>query len=589
MSGEESSSIKQCHRCAVGLPAPSGDCGKRMEVHFEFSVYGLILYLAFYFREGRKMYQALYRKWRPAVFEDVVGQDHITSVLKSEVQAGKISHAYLFCGPRGTGKTTCAKIIAKAANCLSPVNGDPCGKCAACRSIDSGNCTDVIEMDAASNNGVDDIRDIRDAVVYTPAELKYRVYIIDEVHMLSISAFNALLKTLEEPPEHVLFILATTELHKIPATVLSRCQRFDFHRVSPDDMVRRMEKVCAGEGIEAEAEALKLIAGLSQGAVRDALNMLEYCSGTGGRITLESASSMLGAASSKLLGEICTAISSGDAARALEITDKIYNSSRDIAVFWRELIAFYRDMLVYISSRGKVGADRPAAEYAEHYDAGTLFRILDIFITTESNMQKIPASAKIYAEMALIRACEPESAAPAQEVAYVQRAVPKPRAETARAASASSASPATPAAEAPRAESPLTSETVANAPTAEKSADDKPAETAKESASGKIPMRRWGDVVKRIVASDMALGSFIRGSAALECDGCLYVVFDKPFGISLMNDKRKGDVSSAIKEATGKDFPPEKILCLEQEKAENLLGEPMEELIKKFEEFGKEK
>ncbi len=534
------------------------------------------------------MYQALYRKWRPAVFEDVVGQDHITSVLKSEVQAGKISHAYLFCGPRGTGKTTCAKIIAKAANCLSPVNGDPCGKCAACRSIDSGNCTDVIEMDAASNNGVDDIRDIRDAVVYTPAELKYRVYIIDEVHMLSISAFNALLKTLEEPPEHVLFILATTELHKIPATVLSRCQRFDFHRVSPDDMVRRMEKVCAGEGIEAEAEALKLIAGLSQGAVRDALNMLEYCSGTGGRITLESASSMLGAASSKLLGEICTAISSGDAARALEITDKIYNSSRDIAVFWRELIAFYRDMLVYISSRGKVGADRPAAEYAEHYDAGTLFRILDIFITTESNMQKIPASAKIYAEMALIRACEPESAAPAQEVAYVQRAVPKPRAETARAASASSASPATPAAEAPRAESPLTSETVANAPTAEKSADDKPAETAKESASGKIPMRRWGDVVKRIVASDMALGSFIRGSAALECDGCLYVVFDKPFGISLMNDKRKGDVSSAIKEATGKDFPPEKILCLEQEKAENLLGEPMEELIKKFEEFGKE-
>lgn len=534
------------------------------------------------------MYQALYRKWRPAVFEDVVGQDHITSVLKSEVQAGKISHAYLFCGPRGTGKTTCAKIIAKAANCLSPVNGDPCGKCAACRSIDSGNCTDVIEMDAASNNGVDDIRDIRDAVVYTPAELKYRVYVIDEVHMLSISAFNALLKTLEEPPEHVLFILATTELHKIPATVLSRCQRFDFHRVSPDDMVSRMEKVCAGEGIEAEAEALKLIAGLSQGAVRDALNMLEYCSGTGGKITLESASSMLGAASSKLLGEICTAISSGDAAKALEITDEIYNSSRDIAVFWRELIAFYRDMLVYISSRGKVGADRPAAEYAEHYDAGTLFRILDIFITTESNMQKIPASAKIYAEMALIRACEPESAAPAQEAAYVQRAAPKPRAETARVTPASPTSPAAPAAEEPKAEISLSSSAPDGAPTAEKSADDKTAETAKKSASGKLPMRRWGDVVKRIAASDMALGSFIRGSAAFECDGCLYVVFDKPFGISLMNDKRKSDVSSAIKEATGKDFPPEKILCLEHEKAENMLGEPMEELIKKFEELGKE-
>ena len=178
------------------------------------------------------MYQALYRKWRPSTFAHVVGQEHITSILTSEVENGKISHAYLFCGPRGTGKTTCAKIIAKAANCEHPENGNPCGKCSSCLAIEAGTTTDIVEMDAASNNGVDNIRDLRDGVVYTPADLKYRVYIIDEVHMLSISAFNALLKTLEEPPEHVIFILATTELHKIPATVLSRCQRFDFHRVS---------------------------------------------------------------------------------------------------------------------------------------------------------------------------------------------------------------------------------------------------------------------------------------------------------------------------------------------------------------------
>ncbi len=537
------------------------------------------------------MYQALYRKWRPAVFEDVVGQDHITSVLKSEVQAGKISHAYLFCGPRGTGKTTCAKIIAKAANCLSPVNGDPCGKCAACHSIDSGNCTDVIEMDAASNNGVDDIRDIRDAVVYTPAELKYRVYIIDEVHMLSISAFNALLKTLEEPPEHVIFILATTELHKIPATVLSRCQRFDFRRVSPDDMVRRMEKVCAGEGIEADGEALKLIAGLSQGAVRDALNMLEYCSGTGGKITLESASSMLGAASSELLGRICLAISEGDAAKALEITDEIYNSSRDISVFWRELIAFLRDMLVYICSRGKAGKDKPAVGYAEYYDAASLFRILDIFIETESNMQKIPASAKIYAEMALIRACEPDSVmAEARDASHDQKNVARiqqrreaPVKAAEPAAVRTAEKPVSDGSHAAKADADSSAGMTSTANGAEQISAPSPA-----SATGKVPLRRWGDVVKRIASVDMALGSFIRGSAALEGDGYLYIVFDKPFGISLMNDKRKSDIGAVIQEVTGKTYHVEKILCVEQEKAEDMLGEPMEELIKKFEEFGKE-
>ena len=263
------------------------------------------------------MYQALYRKWRPSFFDDVVGQEHITSILKSEVENGKLSHAYLFCGPRGTGKTTCAKIIAKAANCLSPVNGNPCGKCEACLSIDAGTATDVVEMDAASNNGVDNIRELRDGVVYTPAELRFRVYIIDEVHMLSVAAFNALLKTLEEPPAHVIFILATTELHKIPATVLSRCQRFDFHRVSMDSIIDRLKTVCKGENISADLGSLELIARLSQGGMRDSLNMLEYCAGDGETITEEKAERLLGAASRTLLAKLTDAAAYGNTSSAI--------------------------------------------------------------------------------------------------------------------------------------------------------------------------------------------------------------------------------------------------------------------------------
>ena len=352
------------------------------------------------------MYQALYRKWRPSDFADVVGQEHVTSILTSEVEHGKISHAYLFCGPRGTGKTTCAKIIAKAANCLSPVNGSPCGKCKACLSIEAGTATDVVEMDAASNNGVDNIRELREGVVYTPADLKYRVYIIDEVHMLSISAFNALLKTLEEPPEHVIFILATTELHKIPATVLSRCQRFDFHRVSMDAIVGRLETVCKGEGLHAEREALELIARLSQGGMRDSLNMLEYCAGDGERINEEKAERLLGAASRTLLARLTDAAAYGNTASALEVIEEIHLSSRDIAVFWRELIAFARDMLIAVSTRMRSVKDELLRACAEKYSLPRLLCTLKIWMEAEADMQRNPSGARLYAEMSMIRACD---------------------------------------------------------------------------------------------------------------------------------------------------------------------------------------
>ena len=352
------------------------------------------------------MHQALYRKWRPAYFDDVVGQEHITSILKSEVENGKLSHAYLFCGPRGTGKTTCAKIIAKAANCLSPVNGNPCGKCEACLSVDAGTATDVVEMDAASNNGVDNIRELRDGVVYTPAELRFRVYIIDEVHMLSVAAFNALLKTLEEPPKHVIFILATTELHKIPATVLSRCQRFDFHRVSMDAIIQRLQTVCTGENISADLGSLELIARLSQGGMRDSLNMLEYCAGDGETITEAKAERLLGAASRTLLAKLADSAAYGNTASALSVIEEIHLSSRDISVFWRELISFGRDMLIAVSTRMRNVKDDLLRECAEKFSLPRLLYTLKIWMDAESDMQKNPSGARLYAEMAMIRSCD---------------------------------------------------------------------------------------------------------------------------------------------------------------------------------------
>lgn len=293
------------------------------------------------------MYQALYRKWRPKDFESVCGQEHITSVLKHEVKNDRYSHAYLFCGSRGTGKTTCAKLLAKAVNCLAPVDGSPCGRCEACQAIDAERTTDVIEMDAASNTGVDYIRDIRDAVMYAPSMLKNRVYIIDEVHMLSASAFNALLKTLEEPPSRVVFILATTERQKIPATILSRCQRFDFRRISVDVIAKRLTYISEQEGFDIEPAAARLIAKTAQGGMRDAISLLELCAGKEKKITLKSAIEVTGSVGREQAATAVEAIKEKDTDKLFEIISDITSSAKEITVFWRELTDFYRDMLVF--------------------------------------------------------------------------------------------------------------------------------------------------------------------------------------------------------------------------------------------------
>lgn len=292
------------------------------------------------------MYRALYRKWRPQRFEDVVGQRAIVTALKNQITAGRVGHAYLFTGVRGTGKTTCAKIFAKAVNCLHPVNGDPCGECEICKGIDNGSLLDVVEMDAASNNGVDDIRDLRDETAYTPSACQYKVYIIDEVHMLSTAAFNALLKTLEEPPAHVIFILATTEIQKVPATILSRCQRYDFTRIGPEDIARRVEYIAGEEKLELTSDGAELIARLADGALRDALSILDTCAGVTAKIDADVVRRMTGVTDRSYLFHISDALEAQDAAAALAQLAQLRQQSVDVKRLTEELIAHYRALML---------------------------------------------------------------------------------------------------------------------------------------------------------------------------------------------------------------------------------------------------
>ena len=359
------------------------------------------------------MHQALYRKWRPHGFDEVYGQEHITSILKYEVANNKFSHAYLFCGSRGTGKTSCAKILAKAVNCQSPVNGSPCGSCEACRAIDSGAATDVLEMDAASNNGVDNIRDIRDEVVYSPSNLKYRVYIIDEVHMLSVSAFNALLKTLEEPPEHVVFILATTELHKLPATIISRCQRFDFRRISTEVLKDHLLRIAAAENIELCESAAILLAKQAQGGMRDAISLLDLCAGSRQRIDDELVNKTVGTVGRENMLRVVRAIAEKDYETIYSAIDGVVQSSRDIAVFWQDLISVYRDLLVVKSSKNSSAyldlTDSEAKALSDIADAFTIDRLSyhcgmlrDAYLT----MTRANAIKRITAELTLVKMCD---------------------------------------------------------------------------------------------------------------------------------------------------------------------------------------
>ena len=357
------------------------------------------------------MYQALYRKWRPRTFDDVVGQAHITETLKHQVSTDRLSHAYLFIGTRGTGKTTCAKILAKAVNCEHPVNGNPCNTCRICRGIDDGSILDVVEMDAASNNGVDNVRQLRDEAVFSPAAAKKRVYIIDEVHMLSTSAFNALLKILEEPPEHLMFILATTELNKVPATILSRCQRHSFKRLDTASVVGRLNYVAQQEQLDLTPDAAALIAGLSEGGMRDALSMLDQCSGRE-KIDTETVYSALGLAGNREIAKLLNAIARHDSGEAIGLFETLWQGGKDPATLLGELSGLQRDLLIRaVAPKG--GRELLSGGYDEALldsfkgtlTAGMLVNNIGIIQTALGDMRS--GQARTVCELTLITLCEP--------------------------------------------------------------------------------------------------------------------------------------------------------------------------------------
>ena len=397
------------------------------------------------------MYQALYRKWRPRTFDQVVGQSHITDTLRRQVMTGRTSHAYLFTGTRGTGKTTCAKILARALNCEHPVDGNPCNACPACLGIESGAVTDVQELDAASNNGVDSVRALRDEAIYSPASVKKRVYIIDEVHMLSTSAFNALLKIMEEPPEHLVFILATTELRKVPATILSRCQRFSFKRLSPAVIRSRLEYVAAQEGLDLQPEAAALLSHLADGAMRDGLSLLDQCAAAGGPIGRALVEDCIGLAGADRISRLLQAAAGQDAGTALSILDSLYTDGRDPSSVLNELSVLLRDILMLRlapqNGEGLLSGSFDAAALAD-LGSGLPDRLLLSWIST---LQKATfdmnraASRRMVAELCLMTLCDPrlEEAAPLKAAAPAQSAPP-----------AKAAAPAAPVQKAPPVQSP---------------------------------------------------------------------------------------------------------------------------------------
>jgi DNA polymerase-3 subunit gamma/tau len=471
------------------------------------------------------MYQVLYRKYRPKVFADVYGQEHIVSTLKNEIKENRISHAYLFTGSRGTGKTTCAKILAKAVNCEHCTDGEPCNECEVCKGLDSGTIYDVVEIDAASNNGVDNIRELREEVNYTPTRCKYRVYIIDEVHMLSAGAFNALLKTLEEPPAHVIFILATTEVHKLPATILSRCQRFDFKRIQPETMAVRLKQVAGFEGFELTDDAAILIARIADGALRDGLSILDQCAGRNNTIDSELVAEVAGLAGTQSLHELAGAVRDRDSSHAMSVISQLYANSYDMERLCVEMINHFRNYLIVKTVRDSRGliicTDNEYDEIctgAKGFSLENVINALDLFQDTLTKI-KTGASARTELEMAFVKLCEPKldnspqavldriaqlelavkRGVPAAETAapepqpepepVVKTEEPEPQISAANPAEEEKAQPAPPAEEAQAENTPP-----APAPAAPQPADN-----------SQYPFEQWNDFMDAIHNRDIAL------------------------------------------------------------------------------------
>ncbi len=493
------------------------------------------------------MYQALYRKWRPQTFSDVCGQETVTTALKNELKNNRLSHAYLFTGCRGTGKTTCAKILAKAVNCRHPHDGDPCNECDICRGIDDGSILDVTEIDAASNNGVDSIRDLRDEVAFTPVAGKYRVYIIDEVHMLSAGAFNALLKTLEEPPAHVIFILATTEVHKLPATILSRCQRFDFNRIRPEAIAERLQYVASQEGLSLTPDAAALLSRLADGAMRDALSMLDQCAAADKTIDAAVVAAVTGMAAQEALAGLTSCILKQDAAAALGWIDRLYQSSKDMERLCAEWIAFLRNVMVLktVSDPGDLIIASPEdiekmRQIATQTALPAILHIMDVLQSTLDRLRG-GVSRRVEMEMAVLKLCDPQLDTSTE--ALLRRVSDL---ESALRAGAMPAAPAAPAPVAPAQDTPPTDPPE---PTAAKP-PEAPAPEEEET-----PCTCWGDVLERLQQSCMPLYSVLADSTAIKKGTQLLICTDNVLFKELyMRDNNKELLMDAIRGVTGESY-----------------------------------
>ncbi|MCL2085141.1 MAG: DNA polymerase III subunit gamma/tau [Oscillospiraceae bacterium] len=517
------------------------------------------------------MYQALYRKYRPLVFSDVTGQAHITDTLRAQVEAGRLSHAYLFTGTRGTGKTTCAKILARASICLAPENGSPCNRCAPCAGALDGSLLDVTEIDAASNSGIDNIRALRDETAYTPVSARRRVYIIDEVHMLSVGASNALLKTLEEPPEYVLFILATTETHKVPATILSRCQRFAFKRLSAGDIAGRLNYVAAREGLTLSDEASGLLARLSDGAMRDALSLLDQCvAASPGGVELNDVFQALGLAGEDEIRRWADSIASGDAERALALFDGHIQNGRDAASLFGELSQIIRDVLSDKIING-VGA---SADALGALDAG---RLLELLTEAQDGLSRLSRAAapRIEAELCVLRMCLTEGGLAARLEARVARLEDI-------VSGGAAAKPAAPSGDASKKAAHGPDDARARTQTAARQPDKDGESLSDAPASETVSDGAWESVRRRVAAElPHSLGTFLMldGVTLCKTEGFWQLVVPDELTYGRLSAKEVTDrLSAAAQETTGHPVTVRVVLkepgdCRERPQLKNLLNQ----------------
>ncbi len=551
------------------------------------------------------MYRVLYRKWRPAVFTDVSGQEHITSTLQNEVSSGRLNHAYLFTGSRGTGKTTCAKILAKAVNCLNPHNGNPCGECEICKGIDDGSILDIVEMDAASNRKIDDIRQIIDEVQFKPTRCKYRVYIVDEVHMLTTEAFNALLKTLEEPPEHVIFILATTEVHKLPQTIRSRCQRFDFHRILPRKIADRVEYVVSQENAEITDSAAMMIASIADGALRDALSLLDSCLAVSSHIDDAVVRNAAGLVSKSYLFELASAVINKNPTRSLELIDKLYSESKDMARLCDELIEHFRALMLIKTIKNPrdilIMSDdefEQALTQSDYLSLADIVFYMDVLSKAYQRMGK-GTGDRTELEMALVKLSAAELdgtvEALAARVTALEKAVkrgfalnPAPSQQTQKSEETSTV----PVRQ-------ITDDAVTAAPQEHKKAPvAKPAPDVKPVAQkasvnldmlyeNAVPFPRWVEVVDSLKSVSRSIAAAFAGSTAYESGNYLLIDTNNELAFDLLRqNNRRAEIKSALLELTGKSYSLGPYKRQTQKKAEK--SDPLVSLVQSLENSGVE-